>query len=217
GVDTFTYTASDGSHVGPAGTVSVLVGNAQVGALVNEGNGQRSSVRSMTVVFSGVVTFAGDPAAAFQLARTGPNGTTGNVGLAANVQVLNGRTVVTLTFSGPFAESNTATGANRSLIDGIYTLTVFANQVSLGGVALDGNNDGTPGGDFTLTTHRLFGDIDGDGDVDLLDLNPLVPALFAVQGQPNYNPGFDFEGDGDVDLLDLNQFVSRLFLSGYTP
>jgi hypothetical protein len=50
-----------------------------------------------------------------------------------------------------------------------------------------------------------------------LDLNPLVPALFGVVGQPNYVPGFDFEGDGDVDLLDLNQFVQRLFFSGYNP
>ncbi|HEY1380582.1 MAG TPA: DNRLRE domain-containing protein [Gemmataceae bacterium] len=197
-----------------------------VSAVVNDGSSnQRSTVRSITVTFSGPATFVGgnaNAAAAFQLARTGPTGTTGNVGLTATVSTDGqGRTVVKLTFSGPFTESNTAAGADRSLIDGKYTLTVFGTGTNAvtgpGGLALDGDANGTAGGDFVLATHRLFGDIDGDGDVDLLDLNPLVPALFATQGQPNYNPGFDFEGDGDVDLLDLNQFVQRLFLSGYTP
>jgi hypothetical protein len=50
-----------------------------------------------------------------------------------------------------------------------------------------------------------------------LDLSPLVPALFGVAGQPNYNPAFDFEGDGDVDLADLAAFAQRLFQAGYTP
>ncbi|HEY1379060.1 MAG TPA: Ig-like domain repeat protein, partial [Gemmataceae bacterium] len=189
-------------------------------AQVADGSAQRSAVRSFTVTFSSQVTFLnGNATAAFQLARTGPTGPTGNVGLSATVTTdAQGRTVVTLTFSGPFTESNTAAGVNPSLIDGIYTLTVLSGNVTgANGLALDGNNDGIAGGDFALATHRLFGDVDGDGDVDLLDLNPLVPALFGVFPQPNYNPAFDFEGDGDVDLLDLNQFVQRLFLSGYTP
>ncbi|HEY1377964.1 MAG TPA: dockerin type I domain-containing protein, partial [Gemmataceae bacterium] len=186
---------------------------------VDAGGLQRSSVRSMTVTFDSPVTFPSGAAAAFQLTRTGPTGPTGTVALTPTVSTdAQGRTVVVLTFSGQFAETNTATGVNPSLVDGKYTLTINSAAVTgAGGVALDGNNDGTSGGDYTLATHRLFGDVDGDGDVDLLDLNPLVPALFGVVGQPNYNPAFDFEGDGDVDLLDLNQFVQRLFLSGYTP
>ncbi|HEY1376237.1 MAG TPA: peptidoglycan DD-metalloendopeptidase family protein [Gemmataceae bacterium] len=186
---------------------------------VGDGSAQRSVVRSLTVTFGGPVTFPNGVAAAFTLTRTGPTGPTGNVALTPTVSTnALGQTVVALTFSGTFAESNTAAGANPSLIDGIYSLTVFGSAVAgPGGVALDGNNAGIPGGDYALATHRLFGDVDGDGDVDLLDLNPLVPALFGVVGQPNYNPAFDFEGDGDVDLLDLNQFVQRLFLSGYTP
>ncbi|HEY1377735.1 MAG TPA: right-handed parallel beta-helix repeat-containing protein [Gemmataceae bacterium] len=181
---------------------------------VNDGSAQRSVVRSLTVTFSGPVTFPNGPAAAFQLARTGPTGPTGIVTLTPTVTTdAQGRTVVTLTFSGPFTEANTAAGANPSLIDGLYTLTVNAAAVTDAalGWGLDGDGDGTPGGNTTFATHRLFGDIDGDKDVDLLDLNPLVPALFGVVGQPNYNPAFDFDGDGDVDLLDLNQFVQRLF------
>ncbi|HEY1381624.1 MAG TPA: PA14 domain-containing protein, partial [Gemmataceae bacterium] len=189
---------------------------------VADGGAQRSAVRSVTVTFTGTAVFAGgtgNAAAAFRLTRTGPTGPTGDVTLTPTVTTdAQGRTVVTLKFSGPFTESNTAAGADPSLIDGIYTLTInAANVTGLNGLALDGNADGTAGGNYGLTTHRLFGDVDGDGDVDLLDLNPLVPALFGVVGQPNYNAAFDFDGDGDVDLLDLNQFVQRLFLSGYTP
>ncbi|HEY1376238.1 MAG TPA: choice-of-anchor Q domain-containing protein [Gemmataceae bacterium] len=227
GGEVISATATD-----PSGNTSEFAANATVpggsaaptvvSTVVDAGTAQRSSVRSITVTFSSAVNFTGgndNAAAAFQLARTGPTGATGNVGLTATVSTDgSGRTVVKLTFSGAFTESNTAAGVDRSLIDGKYTLTINSAAVTgAGGVALDGDANGTPGGDYTLATHRLFGDIDGDGDVDLLDLNPLVPALFATQGQPNYNQGFDFEGDGDVDLLDLNQFVQRLFLSGYTP
>src|SRR5262249_37637564 len=199
-----------------AGTVAAP---AVQSAVVNDGSAQRSVVRTMTVTFSGPVTFAGGNAAAFTLTRTGPGGPTGTVGLAASVSTdAQGRTVVTLAFSGPLTESNTAAGVNPSLIDGIYTLTIKAAAVTgPNGLALDGDNDGAPGGNYALSTHRLFGDVDGDGDVDLLDLGQLVGALFSTQGQPAYNPAFDFEGDGDVDLLDLSQFVSRLFLTGYTP
>jgi hypothetical protein len=217
---TISYHGGDGNDVVLTATAPVTVADVQV----NDGNVQRSVVRSLAVTFSGAVTFAGgDATAAVQLARTGPTGPTGNVGLATTVSTDGqGRTVVILTFSGPLTEAaNTAPGANPSLTDGIYTLTVAGAAVTgANGLALDGDGDGLAGGDKVFATHRLFGDVDGDGDVDLLDLNPLVPALFGVQGQagpPVYNPAFDFEGDGDVDLLDLNQFVQRLFLSGYTP
>ncbi|HEY1378459.1 MAG TPA: M36 family metallopeptidase, partial [Gemmataceae bacterium] len=213
-----------GEYVLSAAVVPVPVPATVQTVTVDDGSAQRSVVRSLTVTFSGPVTFAlGGATAAFQLTRTGPTGPTGTVALAAVVATDGqGRTVVTLTFPpGAFTESNTAAGAVPSLIDGTYTLTVLSSAITgANGLPLDGNGDGIAGGDYALSTHRLFGDVDGDGDVDLLDLNPLVPALFGVQGQagpPVYNPAFDFEGDGDVDLLDLNQFVQRLFTSGYTP
>jgi hypothetical protein len=189
--------------------------------VVNDGAAQRSEVRRLTVRFSGPVAFAGgdgNAAAAFKLTGTGPTGATGNVTLAATVTtVVQGRTVVSLTFSGPFTEANTSAGASPSLIDGVYTLTINSDSVTgAGRLALDGDANSTPGGDCTLSTHRLF----GDGDGDLLDLGPLIGSLFGVRGQagpPVYNPAFDFAADGDVDLLDLGQFVQRLFTSGYTP
>src|SRR5206468_2715681 len=58
-------------------TVRSVVVNAGQANLV-----QRSMFTSVTVTFSGVETFAGSAAAAFQLFRTGPTGPTGNVTLA---------------------------------------------------------------------------------------------------------------------------------------
>ncbi|HEY1378789.1 MAG TPA: RHS repeat-associated core domain-containing protein [Gemmataceae bacterium] len=170
-----------------------------VGITVNDGSAQRSRVTSLAVTFNQVVTLG---AGAFDLRRSDGLAIT----LTPTVTVLDGRTVATLTFSGAGTEFG-------SLADGLYTLSVRASGVADAlGTALDGDGDGAAGGDRRFDTHRLFGDIDGDKDVDLLDLNPLVPALFGILGQPNYNPGFDFDGDGDVDLLDLNQFVQRLFI-----
>jgi len=215
----------------PAGNTSEFAANATasgaaaaptvVSAVVNDGNAQRSSVRTITVTFSTAVTFPSGVAAAFQLARTGPTGTTGNVALTPTVSTDGqGRTVVTLKFSGAFAETGTAAGVNPSLVDGTYALTIFGNNVTgAGGVALDGDANGTAGGNFALATHRLFGDGDGDGDVDLADLSAFGTTLFSVPGQPGpaYTPAFDFDGDGDVDLADLTAFGNRLFLTGYVP
>jgi hypothetical protein len=194
------------------------------GVVVNDGNAQRSVVRSLTVTFSGPVTFAGDTAnaaAAFRLARTSLTGPTGNVDLHAAVMTdAQGRTVVTLTFSGSLTEQAfTAAGANPSLIDGLYTLTVFGSAVTgPGGLNLDGDHNGTPGGDNTFNLHRLFGDVDGDRDVDADDIfgtpgHPgLIDALFASGPLTPQQAAFDFEGDGDVDADDLlSFFVPRLF------
>ena len=125
------------------------------------------------------------------------------------------RTVVTLTFSGPLTEATTAAGAKASLIDGLYTLTVFGNQVSLGGAALDGDNNGTPGGDFTLATHRLFGDRNGDKTTDPSDIFPFLGnALFTSVGDPGFDPAFDFDGNGVVDPADIFPYIGqRLFVS----
>ena len=56
-------------------------------------------------------------------------------------------TVVTLT---GFTGAETQFG---SLADGRYTLTVRANQVTAGGLQLDGDGDGTGGDDYVAERH----------------------------------------------------------------
>jgi hypothetical protein len=198
-----TITAAYGGATGyapntsAAWSQSVVVRPGVSSVVIDDGTAQRSVVRSLTVTFSSLVTL--DPVA-FTLRRA--DGAT--VAPTVMTSTVNGHTVARLTFGG----ANTESG---SLTDGNWTLTVSASQVHDAG-----SPSITMAADSATAFHRLFGDIDGDKDVDLLDLSPLVGALFGVQGQagpPVYNPAFDFDGDGDVDLLDLSQFVQRLFVT----
>ena len=56
--------------------------------------------------------------------------------------------------------------------------------------------------DLVISGSKVPGDTDGDGDVDLLDLDALG-ANFGLATGATCAEG-DFDGDGDVDLLDLD-------------
>jgi hypothetical protein len=172
---------------------------------VNDGTAQRSRVTSLTVTFSTQVTFSGSAASAFTLSRTGG----GAVSFQASASTINGVTVVTL---------NAFTGADTefgSLRDGRYTLTALANQITAGGVQLDGNGDGTPGDNYTFGEaqglFRFFGDINGDRHVDIADFGLFTGTFNLSTGQTGFLAAFDFNGDGHVDIADFGQFSVRFF------
>lgn len=169
-------------------------------AQVNDGSAQRSRVTSLTVRFSGQVTFGGKPSQAFTLARIGG----GSVGFTPVVTVENGGTVVTLSnFAGPETEFG-------SLRDGRFTLTALAAQISAEGKALDGDADGVSGGNFDFGDSqglfRFFGDINGDRRVNIADY-----GLFSLWylNASSYIAAFDFNGDGRVNIADYGQFSLR--------
>ena len=89
------------------------------------------------------------------------------------------------------------------------TSTVLGSQVTGNGVLLDGDGDGQAGGDSVTQLHRLFGDSDGDRDVDSLDLFKVFTAFGKPASDPGFLAYFDFDGDGDVDSLDLFRFYQR--------
>jgi len=160
---------------------------------VNDGAVQRSRVTSLTVTFSTLVTLGGGtPEQAFQLQRTGPGTPVDNVGLIVDLSGSTPtQTIAKITFAGPLTQSG------GTLIDGAYTLTVFAAAV------LDGGN--TPmAADVTENLHRLFGDSDGDRDVDAQD---FVAFRGAFGGTSNL--AMDSDGDGDVDAADFVAFRAR--------
>jgi hypothetical protein len=166
------------------------------GVAVNDGSAQRSMVNSLTVTFDGPVTL--DPGA-FEISRQ--DGSPVELNVAASV--VDGRTVAVLTFVG----SDLVGG---SLADGSYTLTVRADQVhDRWGRELDGDGDGSAGGDRTDGFHRLFGDSDGDRDVDGVDRDRFRSAFDKSRGGVASSWFFDFEGDGDVDGRDNGQFNRR--------
>src|SRR5262249_48622533 len=124
------FTTDDGVH----GSEPWVFPLARVESVViDDGSAQRSMVRSITVTFSTQVTLQDG---AFQLVRDDGTVITPDVAVA----LVNGKTVATLTFSGPDV-------IGGSLADGRYTLTLRADRIANGlNQALDGDGDGTAGG-----------------------------------------------------------------------
>jgi hypothetical protein len=179
---------------GPAADIGAFEVQSSVSVqslMIDNGTAQRSMVRSVTVTFSGLVSFAGPAANAFQLTRTGPGTPNGNVTIAADLSGSTAtQTVARLTFSGPLSE-----GAN-SLIDGRYTLAVLSSQVQ----------GGLQGGDNVTNLFRYYGDVNGDGTVNGLDLALFRNAFGTSLGNPNYVDYLDQNGDGTINGLDLAVF-----------
>ena len=59
---------------------------------------------------------------------------------------------------------------------------------------------------FRFFTVGLLGDVNCDGEVNLLDVDPFIDLLTTG----GYNPKADFNGDGQVNLLDVQPFVDAL-------
>ena len=88
-------------------------------------------------------------------------------------------------------------------------------------VVIDINSDGNPDlfmatcDDYhmyvnTAAPQILIGDINGDGFVNLLDVNPFV----ALLSDGIFNAAGDINGDGEVNLLDVSGFVDLLANGG---
>jgi hypothetical protein len=180
------------------GIDDVLAGAPQKveSVVVNDGAAQRSMVNSITVTFGGSVVL--DPGA-IELRRQDGS----LVNAEFNISLVSGKTVTVLTFAGPGF-------VGGSLADGSYTLTILADHVhDRWGRELDGEGDGSAGGDRVDGFFRLFGDSDGDRDVDWLDRDLFRSAFGKSAGEAGYLWYFDFDGDGDVDGLDNGQFNRR--------
>jgi len=189
---------------------------------VNDGSIQRSEVRSITVTFSGPVTFAGGNAtSAFQLTHV-QNSNNVILGTAVSTNAA-GQTVVTLTFSDanastevdPISELN---GGVASLADGRYQLTVFSADVAgtNSGLALAG---GGANGNYVSPTdtyqgnglhlYRLFGDVNGDGVDDATDVGQLKSTFNRNNTDPLFLSFLDADNSGAVDAQDIGQFKLR--------
>ncbi len=190
---TATATAADGTSEFSAPARAPV---AVEGVVVNRGQAQRSMVTRLDVTFTGVIPTV--DASAFALTQAGG----ANVGLAVTSAVVGGKTVVTVTFTGPGVVAG-------SLADGNYTLAIDgAKLFDADGVRADADGDGLAGGAGSTSLFRLFGDSDGDRDVDNTDfarlrtvlLNPSLYASYAY---------FDFDGDGVIGAADRAAFDAR--------
>jgi hypothetical protein len=175
-----------------------IVAPARVASVVvNDGLAQRSMVNSLTVTFDGVVSI---DAAAFELHKQGGSAVELNVATS----IRGGQTVALLTFVGPDIKAG-------SLADGNYVLAIRGEMVhDRFGRSLDGDGDGDAGGDRADAFFRLYGDSDGDRDVDLRDLGRFLSALGEREGDPDYLWYFDINDDDRVGVIDLVAFARRL-------
>ena len=58
-------------------------------------------------------------------------------------------------------------------------------------------------------SNRLYGDTDGDRDVDFSDFSVLAGAYGSISGQPAYKIQSDFDRDGDVDFSDFSKLAGN--------
>ena len=168
--------------------------------------GSRSSVTGVEVEFDAAVDLASDPADVFTLRRVEDSAV---VPTTVTSQLRDGRTVVRL----DFVDSAAASGG--SLADGRYELTLHAAGISSNGFTLDGDADGTAGDDFVFgdeaheVFYRLYGDVVGDGVVDLLDFGRFRSTFGLASSDTDFEPSLDHDGDGEITLVDFGRFRSN--------
>lgn len=61
----------------------------------------------------------------------------------------------------------------------------------------------------SVTVQQLFGDINGDCKVNILDIQQVASGWNTALGDPDYNPAFDVNNDDKVNILDIQQVASR--------
>ncbi|MCO8124654.1 lamin tail domain-containing protein [Stieleria sp. TO1_6] len=173
---------------------SVQVNNALPG---------RSSVTQITVNFDQQVDVSAD---SFVVQDRDSGDSVGN--LQVSSQIIGGKTVAQITFgSSPLVISRPVGG--NSLVDGAYQLTVVAAKVTSSDSGTVMAFDHSFGDSEADQFFRLFGDHDGDRDVDGQDLGQFGLAFLSHSADANYDGDLDYDGDGDIDSQDYGQFSRR--------
>jgi hypothetical protein len=179
-----------------AAAITIVAPPSLSSSAVNNGTLQRSMVNTITLSFSTPVTLA--PGAITLSLHPSVNGA-GPVGtLPQNLtwSTSDGGLTYTVTFSG-------ANTVNGSLFDGVYDLTLHSSLIT------DAYNQSLAGGDQTLTFHRLFGDADGNGSIDIADLGTFATFYGTTPANPNFPAYLDIDNNGIIDIADLGTFASN--------
>lgn len=78
-------------------------------------------------------------------------------------------------------------------------VTLFKDEIELYPVAFKGQED-----------PYAPGDVDGDGAVDISDVNILINIVLGSDSAENYNGRADVNGDGTVDISDANEVINTM-------
>lgn len=170
----------------------------------------RSMLRSVTVDFNERVTLE---SGAIAVSKVDSTQSSQSVVTQVRLEEIDGNTRATLSFSGVNVDASSG-----SLVDGFYALQIDASKVRSAetGVALDGDNDNIPGGDFQFGSQatdaffRFFGDLDGNRQVDRDDLSVFRLSYGLPQSDDGYRSDLDYDANGLINAIDLSAFRARL-------
>lgn len=174
------------------------------GITVGDGSAQRSRVDGLTISFDSDVTIG---SGAIEVVKRGADG--GSVDVTVSSEVVEGKTVATLTFAGGFTEFG-------SLVDGNYQLRIDGSLITnSAGLQFDGDGDGQPGGDLLFGADeadnffRFYGDTDGNRSVNFGDFGIFRTTFGVESSSEDFIAELDFEANGSVGFSDFNAFRSR--------
>ena len=183
-----TIQASNGSAAPANQNIILKVVSTVTSFTVSKGQAQRSYIRYLDLGLdsnASALMLKNNPGRV-RLTKADLNGVGAtNVPLAGFISVAQGSS--TLAFD--FGTVGLGNSRNTATADGYYTL----------GLDLDGN------GTFetSLTFDRLFGDINGDGQVNATDMQTVLAGCTVA-----YNTSLDINGDGIVNTSDY-QYVKK--------
>jgi hypothetical protein len=163
-------------------------------------------ITGVRVRFDAIVTFTSTPAAAFAFEWTTGTGTTFSpvanpaTMISVSPSTAGGVTVVDIVL------------ADNHVKQRWLKVTIFANQVTVGGVALDGelsgnpaampSGNGVPGGNAVFHIGNLTGDVDNDRKITLTDVGLIRAQVNPFVSVPITHP-YDVDKDGKVLLTDV--------------
>ncbi len=178
--------------------------------LINEGRSSRSQIESIRVTFNRLVDHQ-SLARAFQVQQLGDGQFFPSLSVAAGD--VDDRTEVTLTFAGEPGSS--PDGFGGAFPDGYFSLRVSSSTIATpGDDPLPMYEDYVFGGDAgdinpDDTFFRLYGDSDGDADVDARDFAVFAQAFPSDPSVAAFDALLDHERDGDIDSRDLSELRLR--------
>lgn len=174
--------------------------------VINDGQDDRSQLTKVTVVFDSTVDHASLDNALLFL----NDATQQTIGYTVDAVDVIGQTFAEIRFLN--GASTHALVGQTTLADGTYHLHFNAGAV-LGSNGVEMSQDAVFGDEATDRFFRLFGDSDGDGDVDGRDYGRFGLTFLKSASNAAFDAAFDFDGDGDVDGRDYGQFGLRFLTS----